>query len=191
MSFVPEWIPVLKALEAQKQTRLPLENGRYLNLVRNEPVVGISVVGETSSPQEIFAEPREQIIQKMLDESLLEPIREIRRDETLRHELVQKLSQLVKETTLDIMQLVSFLDSLCNPLHLTQGPYVRMKHTFFEFLTSSVYSPGTGKSYLGVVLVRALMIIRSLWLRKSRSTASPPILVLSYKNMASTLVYTT
>jgi hypothetical protein len=126
MSFVPEWIPVLKALEAQTQTRLPLENGRYLNLAKNEPVIGISCVHELSSPQDIFAEPREQIISSMLDESLLEPIREIRRDETLRHELIQKLAHLVKETTLDVMQLVSFLDSLCNPLHLTQGPYVRI-----------------------------------------------------------------
>jgi hypothetical protein len=124
MSFVPEWIPVLKALEAQKQARLPLENGRYLNLSKTEPVQVITVVDESSNPQEIFLGARAKIIENMLDKSLLEPIREIRRDESLRLELVQKLVQLVEETTLDIMQLVSFLDSLCNPLHLTQGPYV-------------------------------------------------------------------
>jgi hypothetical protein len=32
--------------------------------------------------------------------------------------------------------------------------------------------------------VRALMIIRDLWVKKSPSAGSPPILVLSYKNMA-------
>jgi hypothetical protein len=126
MSFVPEWIPVLKALEAQKHARLPLENGRYLNLSKTEPVEGISVVDESLSPQDIFLGARAKVIERMLDKSLLEPIREIRRDETLRLELVQKLVQLVEETTLDIMQLVSFLDSLCNPLHLTQGPYVNL-----------------------------------------------------------------
>ena len=44
--------------------------------------------------------------------------------------------------------------------------------------------PGTGKSYLGVVLVRALIIIRRLWIRKSKTSGTPPILVLSYKNLA-------
>lgn len=64
------------------------------------------------------------------------------------------------------MQLISFIDSLRNPVHLTQGP------------------PGTGKSYLGVVLVRALLVIRKLWLKKSGTVGTPPILVLSYKNHA-------
>jgi hypothetical protein len=44
---------------------------------------------------------------------------------------------------------------------------------------------GTGKSYFGVVLVRALVLIRDLWLRKTKNTVgTPPILVLSYKNHA-------
>lgn len=122
MSFVPEWIPVLKALVAQKQARLPLENGRYLNLSKSEPVECISVVSESCSARDVFEDNHELVIQRILDTSLLEPIREIRRDDNLRQELVQKLTRLVDETTLDIMQFVSFLDALCNPLHLTQGP---------------------------------------------------------------------
>ena len=43
---------------------------------------------------------------------------------------------------------------------------------------------GTGKSYLGVVMVRALLIIRDMWIKISPSVGTPPILVLSYKNHA-------
>ena len=42
----------------------------------------------------------------------------------------------------------------------------------------------SGKSYLGVVLVRALLLIRTLWLKKTTTVGTPPILVLSYKNHA-------
>ena len=42
----------------------------------------------------------------------------------------------------------------------------------------------TGKSYLGVVIVRALLLLRSLWLKKTKTVGTPPILVLSYKNHA-------
>lgn len=52
-----------------------------------------------------------------------------------------------------------------------------LKRVVFDFLP-------IGKSYFGVVLVRALMIIRSMWIRKSKSRGSSPILVLSYKNLA-------
>ena len=42
----------------------------------------------------------------------------------------------------------------------------------------------TGKSYLGVVIVRGLLLLRSLWLKKTKTVGTPPILVLSYKNHA-------
>jgi hypothetical protein len=41
-----------------------------------------------------------------------------------------------------------------------------------------------GKSYLGIVIVQALYIIRSLWTKAQPTVGSPPILVLSYKNHA-------
>jgi len=44
--------------------------------------------------------------------------------------------------------------------------------------------PGTGKSYLGVVLVRAFIVIRNLWMKSNPSVGTRPILVLSYKNHA-------
>eukprot|EP00978_Attheya_sp_CCMP212_P002566 scaffold5226_cov53-Attheya_sp.AAC.2 len=46
------------------------------------------------------------------------------------------------------------------------------------------YFGWSGKSYLGVVLVRALIIIRKFWIKKSPTVGTPPILVLSYKNHA-------
>jgi hypothetical protein len=166
MTFVPEWIPALKALETQKQARLPFDNGKHLNLLKDHPVISNSVISAGSSEDSVYAADRLNLIENMVDESSLEPIREIKRDSTLRDELVTKLERLVKETTLDKMQLISFIDALRNPVHLTQGP------------------PGTGKSYLGVVLVRSLIMIRDLWVRRSPSLGTPPILVLSYKNHA-------
>ena len=121
MSFVPEWIPVLKALESQKNSRLPFDNGKHLNLWRDDPVSCISVL-DTFSPVDIFSATRSSIIEEMIEASLLEPIREIRRDPVLRDELVIKLERLVTETTLDETQFVSFVDALRNPVHLTQGP---------------------------------------------------------------------
>jgi len=166
MSFVPEWIPVLHALESQQQARLPFDYGRYLNLYKDNPVTISNSVVHTSSLDSVFATNRASLIEGLVKESQLEPISEIKRDDVLRDELVVALDNLVTKATLDKMQLISFIDSLRNPVHLTQGP------------------PGTGKSYLGVVIVRALMIIRDLWVRKSWSTGTPPILVLSYKNHA-------
>jgi hypothetical protein len=166
MTFVPEWVPVLRALESHKHTRLPFENGKYLNLWKGDPVDTSNSVLDASTPDSVFVSDRSELIEKMVDESALEPIREIRRDEILKNELMVELENLVVETTLDKMQLISFIDSLRNPVHLTQGP------------------PGTGKSYLGVVLVRALLIIRRLWLKKSGTVGTPPILVLAYKNHA-------
>lgn len=195
MSFVPEWIPVLKALESQRSTRLPFDDGKYLNLWREDPVTFNSCVAGTS-PDVVFASCRASIVGEMVEESLLEPIREIRLDAKLKNELVEKLSNLVNETTLDKMQFVSFVDAFRNPVHLTQGPYVQIpsRRALPDLDSEHVDShcivvpfsnrPGTGKSYLGVVLVRALMIVRELWMKKSRSVGSPPILVLAYKNLA-------
>ena len=86
--------------------------------------------------------------------------------EPLAEQLEQQLVTLILQTTLDKGQLVNFIDSLRNTVHLTQGP------------------PGTGKSYLGVVLVRALLRIRNLWIQQNPSVGYPPILVLSYNNHA-------
>lgn len=166
MTFVPEWIPVLLALEKQRKSVLPFENGRLLNLWADQPCEVSNSILTDSSPQEVFKKDVVELMNKMIDQSELEPIREIRRESDLRSELLDKLCHLAKESTLDNMQLVSFIDALLNPVHLTQGP------------------PGTGKSYLGVVLVRALIAIRDLWVRKSKANRTPPILVLSYKNHA-------
>lgn len=165
MAFVPEWIPVLKAIESQQKIRLPFDNGKDLNLVKQEPVPK-SFFWEDFAEDVFSLSSSSKLMDKMIDESTLEPIREIRRDDKLRDSLRAQLDSLVNETTLDKGQLMSFVDSLRYPCHLTQGP------------------PGTGKSYLGVVLVRALMIIRELWVRKTNNLSSPPILVLSYKNHA-------
>lgn len=102
----------------------------------------------------------------MVDSSLLEPVIQLRREDSSRAALIQKLAELVKVSTLDTGQFHSFLSALQNPVHCTQGP------------------PGSGKSYIGVVIVRALLIIRKLWIIESPIAGSPPILILSYKNHA-------
>jgi hypothetical protein len=121
MSFVPEWIPVLKALESQQNSRLPFDNGKHLNLCREDPVSCLSVL-DSSSPGAVFSANRSSVIEEMIDSSQLEPIKEIRRNPSLRDELVVTLERLVTETTLDETQFVSFVDALRNPVHLTQGP---------------------------------------------------------------------
>ncbi|CAB9509012.1 NFX1-type zinc finger-containing protein 1 [Seminavis robusta] len=167
MTFVPEWIPVLRALENQQATRLPFDSGRYLNLWKTNPVETFnSIMDSSASADQVFAEDKRVLISQMIRESELEPIREIRRDAQLTEQLVEQLEALVIKTTLDKMQLIAFIDSLRNCVHLTQGP------------------PGTGKSYLGVALVQALVLIRTLWLKKTKTVGTPPILVLSYKNHA-------
>ena len=108
----------------------------------------------------------EDLVAEMIEQSTLQPVREIRQNQPLSQVLRHKLTSLLEQTTLDKGQLVNFIDSMRNSVHLTQGP------------------PGTGKSYLGVVVVRALMVIRSLWIMQNPSVGRPPILVLSYKNHA-------
>ena len=121
MSFVPEWIPVLKALESQQNSRIPFDNGKHLNLWKNDPV-SFTLCTESASPNDVFNAPRASVLKEMVRDSLLEPIRDIRLDPALRDELVAQLGDLVSETTLDQMQFLSFIDALRNPVHLTQGP---------------------------------------------------------------------
>jgi hypothetical protein len=166
MTFVPEWIPVLLALEKQRKSVLPFDDGKHLNLWANQPCDVTNSILTGSTPEEVFKTEVTTLMDTMIEKSTLEPIREIRREPGLRSDMLSMLCLLVKETTLDNMQLVSFIGALLNPVHLTQGP------------------PGTGKSYLGVALVRALIIIRDLWVKKSGNGGTPPILVLSYKNHA-------
>ena len=129
--------------------------------------------GESESESEIESDSSEDFdseiaisIDRMIDESELEPIIQIRSDQKANYLLHNQLCKLVRKSTLDPEQFESFLGSLSKPVHLTQGP------------------PGTGKSYLGVVIVQALIIIRQLWISFCPSVGKPPILVLSYKNHA-------
>ncbi|KAJ3286671.1 hypothetical protein HK104_008917 [Borealophlyctis nickersoniae] len=175
-TFVPEFFPVLKALEAQNKSVLPFKNGELLNLSpRSSIITPLRDVEEGSSsyvPIEEISDADVQIadlqrcITLMVDESELDPIVQIRRDDGGRRELIDRLCLLVKKATLDPGQFESFIGALKHPVHCTQGP------------------PGTGKSYSGVIIVRALMRIRELWMRYCPSVGRPPILVLSYKNHA-------
>ncbi|KAL7565649.1 hypothetical protein ACA910_019004 [Epithemia clementina (nom. ined.)] len=166
MCFVPEWVPVLRAIDMKRSSRLPFENGRHLNLWRDQPISSACSVLDDMSLYEVGAKEPRELISELIKTSNLEPIRELRRDSALTEDLTNALEKLLIATTLDSMQLVSFVDALRNPVHLTHGP------------------PGTGKSYFGVVLVRALILIRNMWLNKSHSTGASPILVLPYKNHA-------
>ncbi|RHY06073.1 hypothetical protein DYB36_006893 [Aphanomyces astaci] len=102
----------------------------------------------------------------MIATSELDPIVQLRQVPEVRESLHGQLCALMVSLTLDPQQEESFLAALTHQVHLTQGP------------------PGTGKSYLGVALVRALLIVRDLWLVQCPSVGRPPILVLSYKNHA-------
>lgn len=122
MTFVPEWIPVLKAIEAQKDIRLPFQNGQPLNLSKDNPTIFQSIV-EGTTAEIIHQMDHSVLIDRLIEESQLEPICEIRRDASLRDELSSKLVRLVKATTLDKMQLISFVDGLRTPCHLVQVRY--------------------------------------------------------------------
>ena len=102
---------VLRALDNQRQTKLPFENGRHLNLIKDSPV---------QPANEMISIDTASWIDDMISSSQLEPIREVRRDDALKQQLAGKLEQLVTSATLDKMQLVSFVEALRNPVHLTQ-----------------------------------------------------------------------
>ncbi|KAE8993282.1 hypothetical protein PF001_g17594, partial [Phytophthora fragariae] len=170
-TFVPEFIPVLIALEKQRQLPVPFQNGALLNLSNAALAFG---EGRSDCEDEDDSETTMdsnltsslELIRKVIQFSLLDPIIDIRRDAALRNRLEHSLLGLVNSATLDPGQLKSFAEAMMYPVHCTQGP------------------PGTGKSYLGVVVVRALLIVRDLWKQKNREVGDPPILVLSYKNHA-------
>jgi hypothetical protein len=122
MTFVPEWIPVLRALDSQRFAKLPFESGRHLNLLMDRPIPRCEISWGELLPADASTYNHDALIKRMIDTSGLEPVREIRRDESLRNQLCLKLVQLVKTTTLDRMQLISFIESLGSPVHLTQGP---------------------------------------------------------------------
>ncbi|KAJ1548253.1 M-phase phosphoprotein 8, partial [Nowakowskiella sp. JEL0078] len=175
LTFSPEYIPVLIALELQKQSPVPFRNGELLNLAPRTFQIshsGNDVKEPNTFDEEIEMEfelkPNEidNSIYKLINESNLEPIIQIRRHAYYKKALFSQLRDLVIETTLDPGQMQSFLGSLTHPVHCTQGP------------------PGTGKSYTGVVITRALLLIRKLWIETNPSIGVPPILVLSYKNHA-------
>lgn len=115
-------IPVLRALTSQKYSRLPFDNGRHLNLCADNPITTASSVMDNRTVESVTSTSKRFLIEELVEESQLEPIREIRRDEKLRDKLTADLEKLVISTTLDPMQLVSFCDALRNPVHLTQGP---------------------------------------------------------------------
>lgn len=176
-TFVPEFIPVLKALEKQRQMPVPFQNGALLNLCHHERFgqnsdvesIGDDDGSDNDTPDSTInaAEVSTHVlVQKVIQLSLLDPIVDIRRDEALCCRLERSLVLLVESATLDPGQLKSFAEALMYPVHCTQGP------------------PGTGKSYLGVVVVRALLVIRDVWKLKNCEIGDPPILVLSYKNHA-------
>ena len=122
MTFVPEWIPVLQALQRQTRAAIPFNEGQYLNIWSGVPAdISNSVVSHIAADDlDISGVPT--LIQCMVKESNLDPIRAIRQDTTASEQLVSQLTKLVKDTTLDRMQMISFIDGLRNPVHLTQGP---------------------------------------------------------------------
>ncbi|XP_065661934.1 uncharacterized protein LOC136084819 [Hydra vulgaris] len=177
MTFVPEHIPILKALDIQKASILPFQEGALLNIGKQKDITNFdgfshklnNLISESTQslyyPKLLIA-MSEMIVYLIIDQSQLDPIIRIRRDEVVAAKLRQKLTSLVSSATLDNKQLQSFAEAFVEPVHLTQGP------------------PGTGKSYLGVVIVQALLIIQELWNSVDSTVGMRPILVLSYKNHA-------
>lgn len=184
-TFVPEFVPVLKALEMQSRLPVPFRNGALLNIrigdegdhsesletyldsgdagdADSDSSSGMTSLADMSSRYS----SSDELICHLIQVSCLAPIIDIRRDSALSDQLQRALVSLVRSTTLDSGQLISFVEALIHPVHCTQGP------------------PGTGKSYLGVVVVRALLAVRDLWKIKNCEVGDPPILVLSYKNHA-------
>ena len=102
----------------------------------------------------------EQAIESALAISKIDLIKRL--PENIRSDLSRSLVRLAKNTNLYGTQLQALSASLSSALHCTQGP------------------PGSGKSYVGVVLVRALDIVRTYATKSGMSVG--PIVVLSYKN---------
>ncbi|KAJ3054777.1 hypothetical protein HK097_000821, partial [Rhizophlyctis rosea] len=180
-TFVPEYFPVLKALEALNDMPLPFRDGQLLNLSSTPSITEISEnVADASGADAASAmlaaggtglDVDEHVaragIRGLLENSDLDPIVQIRREVSVKQELIEELTHLAMASTMDRGQFNSFIGALQHPVHCTQD-------------TTS----GTGKSYVGVIIVRALMRIRDLWIKVNPSVGRPPILVLSYKNHA-------
>lgn len=62
--------------------------------------------------------------------------------------------------------------------------FVLVSHHVSHFSLSRSISYLSIRSYLGIVITRALLLIRSAWKQVAPSSGDPPILVLSYKNRA-------
>lgn len=81
-----------------------------------------------------------------------------------RRDAAAKICKLKQVKSLYGTQLDAFVSSLWSPVHCTHGP------------------PGSGKSFVGVALVLALVIIREQ--AKAEGIHLGPVLMLSYKNHA-------
>eukprot|EP00727_Mastigamoeba_balamuthi_P005898 m51a1_g1928 hypothetical protein (3697) ;mRNA; f:880111-891708 len=194
LTFSPEHIPVLVALEMQKKSVKPFNNLQMLNILGEDPPRALGPANQAPAAPSADSEPGaeegaseaaaneaqnagvslevvsvedselDRRILEMILNSTLEPIVQVRRVALL--ELKRRLVALVRHLTLDPGQFESFVSAFTHPVHLTQGP------------------PGTGKSYLGVAITRALLILRKMWIDARPDVGAPPILILSYKNHA-------
>ncbi|XP_065662895.1 uncharacterized protein LOC136085510 [Hydra vulgaris] len=172
MTFAPEHIPVLKALDIQKVSTLPFQKGALLNIGNNKNITNFEICSQKLNSlinEKIsllsFKTYLEMIIDLIIHQSQIYPIVRIRGNKNKASKLREQLNHLISSTTLDNKQLQSFAEALIEQVHLTQGP------------------PGTAKSYFGVAVVRALIIIQKLCY-SDQTFGVPPILVLSYKNHA-------
>lgn len=115
-TFVPEHIPILKALETQRQMTLPFNNGQMLNIGAVPSSVELGPLVRDPNA------PIVDIIELLVDTSALDPIVQLRRLPSLRSTLISRLTDLVKAATLDVGQLESFVASMSHEVHCTQGP---------------------------------------------------------------------
>ena len=147
-SFVPEYMPVIRAYEQQRNEILPFNDGLLLNLDASRPadltntVLGADAQNKAATEgvfqRSIFDKfgcgsltntvttlPRhliESLVDDMVLSSTILPLREIRQNATLSQQMQAELVDLLLKATLDFGQLVNFIDSLRNPVHCTQGP---------------------------------------------------------------------
>jgi hypothetical protein len=136
--FVSEFIPVLIALVHQIMSRLPFDEGALLNLSPHRSAPGVffkdaycdSIEGSGSQMElcpastngdHLSEEMICSIMSKLIDNSTLDPIMQLRRDEHFRSQRQEKLETLVKATALDRGQMESFSGALTHPVHCTLG----------------------------------------------------------------------
>ena len=135
--FVPEFIPVLIALGHQRISRMPFDNGALLNLSPHRPaaemicneayddcIEGLSrmdICPSSIEDDHLSDEIIRSNVSKLIDNSTIDPIVQLRRDINFREQLQSKLEKLVKTTTLDRGQMDSFLGALTHPVHCTLG----------------------------------------------------------------------